>query len=185
MINYILSVLKEEKLVDVEEKEIIEYGMTQGIITLIMAVFIILIGALIGVFTESIIFLISFIPLRIFAGGYHADTQLRCAMITISIVIGSFLCFKNLNYTDISLNVLCLIGFIVIFALAPLESNKKPLEVIECIVYKKNVRKILCFEYVVFVIAQFCHMITISKVIMISFLLVSTLLLLGVVKYKM
>lgn len=65
-----------------EEAEIYRYGyliLFEWGLNLIIAGGI---GILTGALQTTLIFLISVIPLRSFAGGYHASTPLRCAVIS-------------------------------------------------------------------------------------------------------
>ena len=74
--------------VDEEDKEIYLFGIYQGLIFLLNVVTALLTGIILDMFLESVLFLICFIPLRIFAGGYHAKTQFRCyVMSTVTTVI--------------------------------------------------------------------------------------------------
>ena len=44
---------------------------------------ILLIAAFIGNFIETLLLFGAFIPLRIYAGGYHADTKMKCYLISL------------------------------------------------------------------------------------------------------
>lgn len=65
-----------------EERELYEYGyliMCEWGFNIVMAALIALIT---GAVQTTIVFLVSIIPLRSFAGGYHASTPGRCALIS-------------------------------------------------------------------------------------------------------
>lgn len=54
-----------------------------GITVLINLISTIVIGVIAGNVFESIAFLVFYIPLRSYAGGYHASTPRRCYFISI------------------------------------------------------------------------------------------------------
>ena len=77
------------------------YGIEVTISTLLNCLIVFLIGIFFNMFAESIVFLAAFTPLRIYSGGYHADTYLKCNLIFGILVFGCFLlrcCFRLLHY---------------------------------------------------------------------------------------
>ena len=58
-----------------EKEEIIRYGLDKIKNSCMMSAVTLLMGYAFHVFLQSIVFLICFIALRKYAGGYHADTQ--------------------------------------------------------------------------------------------------------------
>lgn len=70
--------LIKSDIVKAEDAKIYIYGINQ-ILTYVINVFsALIIGAILGVFLEITVFMAAYIPLRSFAGGYHAKTPLRC-----------------------------------------------------------------------------------------------------------
>lgn len=65
-----------------EKEEIIRYGLDKIKNSCMMSAVTLLMGYAFHVFLQSIVFLICFIALRKYAGGYHADTQKRCYVIS-------------------------------------------------------------------------------------------------------
>ena len=63
--------------------EIYIYGFELLVSSIIETVVIILIGCLIGNLVETILFLISFSSIRLFSGGYHANSYLKCFVVTM------------------------------------------------------------------------------------------------------
>ena len=63
-------------------KEIYIYGIELLISSFISTTVILLIGLLTKTFWESIIFLVSFSLIRVYTGGYHSMTYLRCNIIS-------------------------------------------------------------------------------------------------------
>jgi len=66
-----------------EKREIIQYGLQSLISTGLAVVLILVIALLLGQFWESVVFLVGFVFLRRYTGGYHAGTYFRCFATTI------------------------------------------------------------------------------------------------------
>lgn len=130
--------------VDEEDKEIYLFGFYQGLIFLLNLVTALLTGIILNMFLESVLFLICFIPLRIFAGGYHAKTQFRCyVMSTVTTVILLYLIAflqKNMGVEAIALYI---IATCIIWKLAPVQDKNKPLDLDEQKKYRKRVHSLL------------------------------------------
>ena len=75
--NIIWIRMKEAKELTDEDKEIYLFGLIQGVIFLLNTFTALCIGMILNMLIEVIIYLVCFIPIRIFAGGYHAKTQVR------------------------------------------------------------------------------------------------------------
>lgn len=132
--------------IDEDDKEIYLFGFYQGLILLLNIVTTLVIGIILNMFVESILFLIFFIPLRIFAGGYHAKTQLRCyVMSTITTVLILYL----ILFLQENMGVIIMAGYVlslcVIWKLVPVQDKHKPLDSKEQIKYRKRVHKLLVF----------------------------------------
>lgn len=106
----------------------------------------IVIGVIAGKVFESIAFLVFYIPLRSYAGGYHASTPRRCYFISIVIIMEMLL---FIGYVDLSIIyiILLLVGMVVCFAFAPVEDKNKPLDRVEISVFKKRAYLILSIEF--------------------------------------
>lgn len=73
--SYTELLIKDSDWLSVEEKEIILFGLKQGKSLLYSVLATLLTGLLMGLLWESILFVICFLPLRRFAGGFHAKTR--------------------------------------------------------------------------------------------------------------
>lgn len=100
---------------------------------------VIVLGLVFNLLTESLVFYLSFIAIRKFAGGYHAKTPVRCYMFSIILYIVSleligFICESQ--YCVIITIILELFSLVCIFAISPLDSNKHLLNLREKRVYR-------------------------------------------------
>ena len=60
-----------------EDVPIYRYGLEAMYSSLLELLSILALAALIGNFWQTVLFFAAFIPLRLYAGGYHASTRLR------------------------------------------------------------------------------------------------------------
>lgn len=176
LINYIICQLEKERLINTDDKEIVAFGLRQGLDIFFITGLILFFGGVMGQFIEGILLLLFFVPLRIYAGGYHADSKFVCVIVTVGGAIFSLWCIENIDIPKVGLNILCFICFCIIFKCAPMGNGKKSLDIIERNVYCRKVRILLCMEYIIFQITLYIN-ISLEKVIFISFVLVSILLL--------
>lgn len=86
------------------------------------------IAALFDQVLAAVVFLISYIPLRIYAGGNHARTHLGCGIISAFIMVCVCVIAGNLhlisNYVFIALEIAAII---LIISLTPVADSNKPL----------------------------------------------------------
>lgn len=75
--------LFEKGIISESDFDLYEYGFNMGITVLLNLISTIVIGVIAGNVFESIAFLVFYIPLRSYAGGYHASTPRRCYFISI------------------------------------------------------------------------------------------------------
>lgn len=142
------------------------------------------IGILFGMFFQSIVFLVMFIPLRMYAGGYHAKTQIRCSIVSVCILCTIFEAVKIVPWYSWMAFIIFVISFLTIFFLAPVENDKKRLDKLELQVYKIKTRKILILESIVAIICIFLKLRIIYKIQLYSLAVVAIILLLGKLKYS-
>lgn len=104
---------------------------------------------------ESVIFIFFFYPLRIYAGGFHEKSELRC-YITSTIMFISMILIDIVGVPGIPVwtsIVLPVLSVTAVFLKAPVESEKKPLSQGELRKYKNMARLICIFEICIIVTA--------------------------------
>ncbi|MEA4895105.1 MAG: accessory gene regulator B family protein [Oscillospiraceae bacterium] len=97
---------------------------------------------------ESVIFIFFFYPLRIYAGGFHEKSELRC-YITSTIMFISMILIDIVGVPGIPVWTSCVLlalSVTVVFMKAPVESEKKPLSQGELRKYKMVARLICVIE---------------------------------------
>ena len=105
------------------------YGVEITISSILNIVLVILIGIVTNAILESILFLVVFMYIRVFTGGYHADSYFRCnlLMCTSFIIVcflARFICAViNVIYI---ISIFAVIMFTVI-VFCPIENENKPI----------------------------------------------------------
>lgn len=177
--NNIAEQLIENGTIDSENREIYSYGVEQALVMLMNIITTLVIGFCFGMIWQSIIFMIIYLPLRSFAGGYHASTVLRCYIFGIILTI-TYLCInKYIPDTDFVISIITVIAGIILFMLAPVETSNKPLDRTELSMYKKRTRIILLSDICIITILLAFDLNSIALCIGIALLVLSFMVILG------
>ena len=148
MFDKIASKLVESETIPEEDKELYEYGLRQVASTFATAATTLVIGFILGMVLASALFMASYIPLRSYAGGYHARTPLRCYIFSLVLTVGVLLGIRYFPH-DLALTAgLVLAAGAIILVFAPFADENKPLDEIEKKVFRKRMRIVLFAEIV-------------------------------------
>lgn len=123
--------------------EVYVYGTELVLSFIITTALVLIAGFVIGEVMNSMIFLAVFMLLRRFTGGYHANTYLKCKIISISTFLIALFSSHAISVRWWMYAVLLVGGNIVIHLLAPVEHPNKPLS-------DDEKRKFRRFSHVVF-----------------------------------
>ncbi len=126
--NHLSQKLVTLSIIPSKYKEVYTYGIELILSFMISVMSIIVIGAICNRVIASFIFLLIFIALRRYTGGYHADTHFKCKIWTISI----YLIVIIFSEIFIMINILCrmllyIIGIFIILSYAPIDNPNKSL----------------------------------------------------------
>ena len=120
--------------------------------------------------------------LRIYAGGYHANEEKKCKILTrLNIVIG-LLFITYFQISDFLLHILIGIGSLLIYELAPVENSKRKLGKYEKYEFKKKIRIILLVILLIYIIVGFICNKKIMKAITYDIIVISVGLIVEIVK---
>ena len=70
--------LCKEAVINNEDKEIYQYGIEVFVSNVIGIVLIFLVSLFTGCLWQGVIYVTAFATLRVYTGGYHADTYMKC-----------------------------------------------------------------------------------------------------------
>lgn len=111
-----------------DDEEIVRRGLEIIAIKIFFAVIIIIAGLLLGCFFESLVFTIAFTSLRQYSGGYHADSQNKCFMMStlmLIISLGIIKLIKIFPQLILPLSLITLILIVYVFVAAPIDTPNK------------------------------------------------------------
>lgn len=177
--NKVVDWLIVNGTVKAEDRQIYLYGLQQGLMMILNIITTVIIGFCFSMVWQSIIFMVAYIPLRSFAGGYHARTQLKCYILSIMLTVVVLIMIKSIPATDIPIIALTGIASGIIAWLSPMEDSNKPLDEVELKVYRKRARLILIIKICIIAISLLSKLYTMALTIAISLFALSVMLILG------
>ena len=168
----VIRLFEKNGLVDDSNREIITFGLNKLVGTLLMLCFTIFIACLFGDFLVGVLFEVGFIALRRFVGGYHAETQRKCLVLTY---ISTFLCVTAIFFVPINfyiMGIIIVLFNVAVFYRAPIENKNKPLSATEKKIYRRKAILISVLLSVLFFAFNYTKMYIYSKTIFVLMLLV-------------
>lgn len=173
--------LENENVIIHEKRELYRYGFQNGLILTLNFLTSIIVGIALCEVLNSILLLAAYIPLRSYAGGYHSNTSERCYIVSTLIMI-VWICLIKFKLLSTSCCVIMLvIGSCVCIAFSPVAGESKPLDELECKMYRRKSLIILLFEIIVWIIFA-CAIKTVCEVIPIIIFTEAIMLVLGKIK---
>lgn len=178
----IANALLDNRIIDSDNYDICRYGINQCITTLFNFVTTLIIGLIYGMVLEAIIFTIAYIPIRIYAGGYHAKTPVGCWMFSAVILTLVLLVMKEIKFSLLVSVLLLIASGSFVCILSPVEDANKPLDEIEMKVYKKRTLIMMISEAIILIIFLFFkwRRVTISAIM--AWVILSIMLIMGKIK---
>jgi len=165
-----------------QDKKLYLFGIQQGLTNILNLVTTVIIGLVLGVLWQMLLFMAAYIPLRSFAGGYHAKTPLRCYILSVLLLTAIALAIK---YVDLHIYFqlgLLISASITVFLLSPVGNENKPLDELEKKIYKRKTI-VICISEISTAIVLLCLNFTVLAVSMIWAVVVCAgMLILGKVK---
>lgn len=114
--------LKDRQIISENELPVYAYGLELLVSGVLNILVILAVSPFLGQWPAAAFFLAGFIPLRLFAGGYHADTHFHCILVFLGIYLVSvFLCTTNV----LLLGLFMAAEAALVYLLSPVESPNK------------------------------------------------------------
>lgn len=179
---YIADILEQQNKFAPEDKEVYRYGIQQGLNLTLNILTTIIIGVLCGMVYPSLMFLICYMPLRSFCGGYHAKTHLRCYIYSVIMITCILLVAKYTAFNIVLYEILVLISLIIILLLAPVEDENKKLDNVEKRVFRKRAYIIAFLEVLLYHLFWFMHLMNCCKIISTALFSLTILMIIGSIK---
>ena len=138
-----------KNIVAEENKEVYTYGFDLILSGLVNILLVLLSGIILDSVWQAMLYVLIMVQVRMFTGGYHADTHSMCNIIFVFCFIFSVLALDLVSYFQITWIIwfLVCIGLISVNTYAPLENRNKKLSAEQ----KKRYKKISVVLYVGYV----------------------------------
>ena len=178
--------LKQSSIIEEDDVELYAYGFYILISKLLFLIIALILGVILNIVFESIVFYVSFSIIRAYAGGVHANKEWKCFLYTSISIVMCALGIKIMNKiepTTFFVSML-IISSVIIVVLSPLDTKEKPLSTEE----KEKYSIISIFITLVYIIViLMLAKLGIKKMcyaIMVAIALESVLLLIGFIQQK-
>lgn len=135
----IAALLTANGIIQEDDTDKCRYGLEIFISSLLELTSILFISIFMNNFLETLLFFAAFIPLRVYAGGYHADTQIKCYMVSLG-VYGLFTMLMRIMPTSwytIIIYISIAMSLIIVLMLAPVRHTNKTLTPQETKIYRE------------------------------------------------
>lgn len=179
----VCDILHRDNIIQDEEKDIILYGLHQGKVLFITICTLVIICTVMGCVLQGILFLMYFWPLRIYAGGYHADTEKRCYFLS---TLSEICIFMTASFCDFGkrkeIILIEIILVMIIFLMSPQDTENRRLSSNEKVIYKRKVNKILIFHSISFFVTYLVDKREAWEIILLSQILMVFILIIGYMK---
>lgn len=156
-----------------EIREIYEFGLEQIFSMIISLGTVMVIGFIMEQVLLGMIYILAFMFLRCYAGGYHASTQLRCYLMTIFTTLGAFSAIKYLTISKIGLMILLVISSIVICLLSPVDTENNRIDELQSIYYRKKALIIWAIEVIIVIVCIISNHLLSAKSVVVALTVIS------------
>ena len=124
---WLVDKLYRKATISNEYREVYIYGLELIFSFIISTSIIMTIGIALRQVIPTITFLITFIVIRQYTGGYHATTYFVCKLCTVSCFLISVLLARIVTVSKSAFIVLLILGAVIICLWGPIENPHKPL----------------------------------------------------------
>ncbi len=174
--------LVRSSVIEAEDAEIYIYGINQILVSVLNVSSALIIGLIFGTLLEIAVFLTAYIPLRSFAGGYHARTPLRCYIYSLIMLIIVSIGLKYLHIEMWGYYAVLLAAVLIVLVLSPVEDNNKPLDDVEYKVYKRRAMLIAAIELAISILLKLIGLDNLFIAVVYSFAVLGFMLIIGALK---
>ncbi|WP_430883796.1 accessory gene regulator ArgB-like protein [Fusibacter sp. JL216-2] len=144
------SLIKND-IISFDDMSVYQYGLEVLFLTTIKLIGIFILASLFGYVIESVLFIIAFGSLRMYAGGYHAKTVFKCFILTIGFIIADILTCSliSINKSPILIFAITLISFTIVYILSPVAVKSRPITVDEQRKFRESSIKLMLVYLVI------------------------------------
>ena len=166
------------------ELEIVTYGIHQMIVMMLNIMFTVISGIVWHELFFFVVMSLYFSVLRPYVGGYHAETEEKCLIISIILVNLILFCRRYFVLGIPAYIIMWLVSMAVILLWAPIGNPNKELDILETRIYKRKSQIIMVIGSFAIIISILFEWKILAEGISSSMFLTAVLLTLGKIKYR-
>lgn len=144
-ISKLVGIMASSGIVEESDKELYEYGLYVGMVLIFNVISALFIAFAMNMLLECVVLMTAYIPLRNYAGGYHADNQIKCYVYSMLVIAIQLYLLKIDWPVSVTFTIMFISG-LIISLLTPIESENKLLNEKEKQKYAKKTRIITGIE---------------------------------------
>lgn len=173
--------------VNAELEDVYRYGIEITLSSILNICLVMIVSVLIGDPLSGLSFLICFVLLRSYCGGYHADRYYKCNCIMIVLYAISHFGGKMLihyNLTNFRLmSILLMLAFLPVYAFSPVKNEHKPLS-------EHKIKRFRILSIIIYILLSLLGLYLISyellygSIIIITLMEISVLILIEILKQR-
>ena len=156
----IAYLLIKNKVADIEKRDIYVFGVEVLLLNSLNILTAFIVSIITGTKLHFLAFILVFVPLRIFTGGYHAKTSEACYLITTGTYVLSVLCVMRFPEMFSSIPALIALSVLIVpmILLAPIEHRNNPLSP-----HERKINRLISIVLIVFDSLVFIAMFLLSN----------------------
>jgi accessory gene regulator B len=178
----IADIIVENPKVNKENRAFYAYGLRQGMFMILNLLTVIIIGLLLKMLWQGVLFTILYIPLRSYAGGFHCKTKLGCYIFSVFQLAISLSALKILPFHTFFYGLVLIWSSLGVFFMSPTPDKNKPLNREEMLTYRGYAMGLMSLELFIANILWCFHLYEFYALTTIVMLNIAVLLLLGSAK---
>lgn len=139
ILTNIADTLYNQGIIRKEDIDKCRYGLDIFMSSVLEIVSILIISAIVGNFLSTILFFAAFIPLRIYSGGYHADTKIKCYIVSLCtyIIFSTIMYVLGKNAYAVVNGLTGIFSLLLVLLVAPIIHKNKSVNEVERKYYRQ------------------------------------------------
>lgn len=146
---------------------------------------VLIIGLILGMLWQAMLFLFVFVSVRRFSGGFHFGSQLLCYLSMCVTCPTVLLIIKHSANNFIPTVIAMAISNVVLLIFSPVQAVEKPLDKKEKVVYGTIARLIIVVIDVIYAVLCFFGQYYIAKIITVTIFTAAIFMIMGKIKLKL
>lgn len=180
----LVKYLYEKGSISEEEIKIYEFGIERFLSFLINILTICVIGLIFGNLLYMLVFTIFYMTLQRYAGGFHADTKLKCYIYSTGMALLVSALLTNFEIGLRFLISMLTVSVLLLLAFGPVDNNAKHMDELEQIVYTKRMQITLLFQVLLLGGVLFLNYTEVAEYMVLAIVFETSMNILGSIKNR-